>query len=184
MSPPKKKRVYSETFIKNVERFNKQRQRMEKIQRAYNVHTQQYYGKSKRRNLLSNQYDTYKNINPLSLKPSQLNQLLKDNARVIRELGFNSSLSGDLAEASVLTELNNESFSVVDFGDSEGYEYDKDYAMREQERVFSEILYNSLKELRLSRYQLDKVLSRSILSDYTIQEVKNNLLEYWRRLRK
>ena len=180
----KKKTNYSSTFIKNVERFNKQRARMEKIQQAYDTHTQRYYGKAKRHNLLSNQYDTYKNINPLKLKPNQLNKLLKDNARAIRELGFNSKMSGDMAEASVLTELNNEAYTVIDFADSEGAEYDSDYASSEQDRIFAEILTNSLRELRLTRYQLDKVLSRSILPDYIIEDVKEELLEYWKKLRK
>lgn len=181
---PKKKISYSNTFIKNVERFNKQKARMAKIQQAYDTHTQRYYGKAKRHNLLSNQYDTYKNINPLSLKPNQLNKLLKDNAKAIRELGFNSKMSGDMAEASVLTELNNEAYTVIDFADSEGAEYDSDYVSNEQNRIFGEILTNSLKELRLTRYQLDKVLDRSILPDYIKEDVKEELLEYWAKLRK
>lgn len=179
-----KKPIYSNTFIKNVERFNKQRTRMEKIQRAYDTHTQRYYAKSKRRNLLSNQYDMYKNINPLDLTPNQLNTLLRENARAIRQLGFNSDMNGDLAEASVLVELNNEAYVVVDFGDSEGTEYDSDYLSNEQNRIFSELLINSLKELRLTRYQLDKVLNRSILPNHVIDEVKEELLDYWKKLRK
>lgn len=179
----KKKHIYSNTFIRNVERFNKQKARMEKLQMAYEAHNQRYYAKAKRHNLLSNQYDIYKNINPFDLKPNQLNNLLRENARAIRELGFNSNMTGDLAEASVLVELNNEAYSVVDFP-SEGEEYDMDYLISEEVRVFSEILINSLKELRLTRYQLDKVLSRSILPDYAIDNVREELLEYWKKLRK
>lgn len=175
---------YSKTYLKNVERFYKQRERMSKLQQAYETHTQRYYAKSKRHNLLSNQYDQFNNINPLNLKPSQLNKLLNENARVIRELGFNSTMTGDLAEASVLTELNNEAYSVIDFGDSEGDEYDLDVVYNEQDRVFGEILTNSLKELRLTPYQLDKVLSRSILPDYVLDNVRNELLTYWKNLRK
>lgn len=175
---------YSSTFIKNVERFNKQRARMEKIQQAYETHTQRYYGKAKRHNLLSNQYDQYRSINPLKLKPNQLNKLLRENARAIRELGFNSRLEGDLAEASVLTELNNEAYQVIDFMDSEGEEYDADFASSEQDRVFGEMLANSLKELRLTRYQLDKVLDRSILPDYVKEDVKSEVIEHYKKLRK
>lgn len=175
---------YSKTYLQNVERFYKQRERMSKLQQAYETHTQRYYAKSKRHNLLSNQYDQFNSINPLKLKPSQLNKLLRDNARTIRELGFNSKMSGDMAEASVLTELNNEAYSVVDFGDSEGDEYDLEYVYNEQDRVFGEILTNSLKELRLTPYQLDKVLSRSILPDYIIDDVRSEILEYWSKLRK
>lgn len=175
---------YSSTFLKNIERFYKQRDRMNKIQQAYETHTQRYYAKSKRHNLLSNQYDAFNTINPLELSSSQLNKLLKDNAKVIKELGFNSSMAGDMAEASVLVELNNESYLVVDFGDSEGEEYDAEYVYMEQDRVFGEMLLNSLKELRLTPYQLDRVLGRSLLPDYIVEEVRDELLEYYRKLRK
>lgn len=157
---------------------------MSKLQQAYETHTQRYYAKSKRHNLLSNQYEQFNNINPLKLSPSSLNKLLKDNARTIRELGFNSKMSGDMAEASVLIELNNEAYSVVDFGDSEGDEYDLEYLQSEQDRVFGEMIVNSLKELRLTPYQLDKVLSRSILPDYIIDDVRSELLGYYKKLRK
>lgn len=182
----KKKTTYSTTFIRNIERFNKQRARMEKLQMAYDAHNQRYYAKAKRQNLLSNQYDIYKNINPFDLKPNELNKLLRDNARVIRELGFNSNMKGDLAEASVLVELNNEAYNVVDFGKSEGTEYDFDlaYLIAEEDRVFGEILTNSLKELRLTRYQLDKVLKRSFLPQHVLEDVKWELLYFWKILRK
>lgn len=179
-----KKKKYSQTFINNIERFNKQKLRMDKLQRAYNIHNQRYYAKAKRHNLLSNQYEIYNRINPFDLTHKQLNNLLKDNARAIKQLGFNSKMSGDLAEASVLTELNNEAFNVSDFSDSEGSEYDGQYLTFEQERLFGEILATSLKELRLTRYQLDKVLDRSILPDYIKKDVREELLEYWKKLRK
>lgn len=175
---------YSKTYLKNVERFYKQKERMSKIQTAYDTHTQRYYAKSKRHNLLSNQYEQFNNINPLSLKPSQLNQLLRDNAKAIRELGFNSSMTGDLAEASVLVELNNEAYTVVDFSDSEDSFYDAEYLSSEQDRVFGEILRDSLLELRLTPYQLEKVLSRSILPDYIVDMVKDAVLNHYKKLRK
>lgn len=174
---------YSKTYLKNVERFERQRERMRKIQTAYDTYSKSYYGKSKRHNLLSNQYEAL-NRNPLSLTPSALNKILRDNARAIRELGFNSRMSGDLAEASVLTELNNESFSVVDFSESEADEYDLDFIQSEQERVFGDMLFESLKNLRLTHYQLDRVLSRSILPDYITGEVKDKLLDFWKKLRR
>ena len=113
---------------------------MESLERAYSVHNQRYYGKAKRHNLLSNQYEVYKNINPLELSSSELSRVLKENAKAIKELGFNSSMKGDLAEASVLVELNNESYITTDWGDSEGEEYDREYLQNEQDRVFGEIL--------------------------------------------
>lgn len=180
----KLKHKYTSTYVSNVNRFNKQKARMESLERAYSVHNQRYYGKAKRHNLLSNQYEVYKNINPLDLSPGELNRVLKENARAIKELGFNSSMKGDLAEASVLVELNNESYITVDWGDSEGEEYDREYLQNEQDRVFGEILTNSLKSLRLTRYQLDRVLNRSVLPDYVIEDVREELLSYYKKLRK
>lgn len=179
----KLKHKYTETYFKNVKRFQKQKSKMESLERAYNVHNQRYYGKAKRHNLLNNQYEVYKNIDPYDLSPTELNRVLKENARVIRELGFNS-MSGDLAEASVLVELNNESYITTDWGDSEGEEYDREYLQNEQDRVFGEILANSLKGLRLTNYQLDKALSRSVLPDYVLEDVREELLSYFKKLRK
>ena len=179
----KLKHKYTETYFKNVKRFQKQKSKMESLERAYNVHNQRYYGKAKRHNLLNNQYEVYKNIDPYDLSPTELNRVLKENARVIRELGFNS-MSGDLAEASVLVELNNESYITTDWGDSEGEEYDREYLQNEQDRVFGEILANSLKGLRLTQYQLDRALSRSVLPDYVIEDVREELISYFKKLRK
>ena len=179
----KLKHKYTETYFKNVKRFQKQKSKMESLERAYNVHNQRYYGKAKRHNLLNNQYEVYKNIDPYDLSPGELNRMLKENARVIRELGFNS-MSGDLAEASVLVELNNESYITTDWGDSEGEEYDREYLQNEQDRVFGEILANSLKGLRLTKYQLDRALSRSVLPDYVIEDVREELVSYFKKLRK
>lgn len=180
----KLKNKYTDTYIKNIDRFYKQKSRMERLERAYNVHNQRYYGKAKRHNLLSNQYEVYKNIEPGKLSPSELNRVLKENARAIKELGFNSSMNGDLAEASVLVELNNESYITTDWSDSEGEEYDREYLQNEQDRVFGEILTNSLKELRLTKYQLDRILNRSVLPDYVIEDVREELISYWKKLRK
>lgn len=179
----KLKHKYTPTYLKNIDRFYKQKSKMESLERAYNVHNQRYYGKAKRHNLLSNQYEVYKNIEPGKLSPSELNRVLKENARVIRELGFNS-MSGDLAEASVLVELNNESYITTDWGDSEGEEYDREYLQNEQDRVFGEILANSLKGLRLTPYQLDRALSRSVLPDYVVEDVREELVSYFKKLRK
>ena len=179
----KVKHKYTDTYFKNVDRFYKQKSKMESLERAYNVHNQRYYGKAKRHNLLSNQYEVYKNIDPGRLSPSELNRVLKENARVIRELGF-TSMSGDLAEASVLVELNNESYITTDWGDSEGEEYDREYLQNEQDRVFGEILANSLKGLRLTKSQLDRALSRSVLPDYVLEDVREELISYFKKLRK
>ena len=179
----KVKHKYTETYFKNVKRFQKQKSKMESLERAYNVHNQRYYGKAKRHNLLNNQYEVYKNIDPYDLSPTELNRVLKENARVIKELGF-TSMSGDLAEASVLVELNNESYITTDWGDSEGEEYDREYLQNEQDRVFGEILANSLKGLRLTTYQLDRALSRSVLPDYVLEDVREELLSYFKKLRK
>ena len=179
----KLKHKYTPTYFKNVDRFYKQKSKMESLERAYNVHNQRYYGKSKRHNLLSNQYEVYKNIDPGRLSPSELNRVLKENAKVIKELGF-TSMSGDLAEASVLVELNNESYITTDWGDSEGEEYDREYLQNEQDRVFGEILANSLKGLRLTKYQLDRALSRSVLPDYVLEDVREELISYFKKLRK
>lgn len=180
----KLKHKYTNTYVNNVKRFRKQKTRMESLERAYNVHNQRYYGKAKRHNLLSNQYEVYKNIDPLDLSPGELNRILKENAKAIKELGFNSSMKGDLAEASVLVELNNESYITTDWGDSEGEEYDREYLQNEQDRVFGEILTNSLKGLRLTKYQLDRVLQRSVLPDYVVEDVREELLSYYKKLRK
>ena len=174
----------SDTYFKNVKRFREQKSRMERLERAYDVHNQRYYGKAKRHNLLSNQYEVYKNIDPYDLSPSELNRVLKENAKAIKELGFNSSMKGDLAEASVLVELNNESYITTEWGDSEGEEYDREYLQNEQDRVFGEILANSLKGLRLTTYQLDRVLNRSVLPDYVIEDVREELISYFKKLRK
>ena len=179
----KLKHKYTPTYLKNIDRFYKQKSKMESLERAYNVHNQRYYGKAKRHNLLNNQYEVYKNIEPGKLSPTELNRVIKENARVIRELGFNS-MSGDLAEASVLVELNNESYITTDWGDSEGEEYDREYLQNEQDRVFGEILANSLKGLRLTKYQLDRALSRSVLPDYVLEYVREELLSYFKKLRK
>ena len=179
----KLKHKYTPTYLKNIDRFYKQKSKMESLERAYNVHNQRYYGKAKRHNLLNNQYEVYKNIEPGKLSPSELNRVIKENARVIRELGFNS-MSGDLAEASVLVELNNESYITTDWGDSEGEEYDREYLQNEQDRVFGEILTNSLKGLRLTTYQLDRALSRSVLPDYVLEDVREELVSYFKKLRK
>lgn len=180
----KLKHKLSNTYFENVQRFKKQKSRMEHLERAYNVHNQRYYGKAKRHNLLSNQYEVYKNIDPYDLSPGELNRMLKENAKAIKELGFNSSMKGDLAEASVLVELNNESYITTDWGDSEGEEYDREYLQNEQDRVFGEILANSLKGLRLTKYQLDRALSRSVLPDYVLEDVREELLSYFKKLRK
>lgn len=180
----KLKHKYTDAYLKNIQRFKKQKLRMESLERAYNVHNQRYYGKAKRHNLLNNQYEVYKNIDPYDLSSGELNRVLKENARAIKELGFNSSMKGDLAEASVLVELNNESYITTDWGDSEGEEYDREYLQNEQDRVFGEILTNSLKSLRLTRYQLDRVLNRSVLPDYVIEDVRDELLSYYKKLRK
>lgn len=179
----KLKHKYTPTYLKNIDRFYKQKSKMESLERAYNVHNQRYYGKAKRHNLLNNQYEVYKNIEPGKLSPTELNRVIKENARVIRELGFNS-MSGDLAEASVLVELNNESYITTDWGDSEGEEYDREYLQNEQDRVFGEILTNSLKGLRLTTYQLDRALSRSVLPDYVLEDVREELVSYFKKLRK
>lgn len=180
----KLKHKFTDAYLKNIQRFKKQKSRMESLERAYNVHNQRYYGKAKRHNLLNNQYEVYKNIDPYDLSPGELNRVLKENARAIKELGFNSSMKGDLAEASVLVELNNESYITTDWGDSEGEEYDREYLQNEQDRVFGEILTNSLKSLRLTRYQLDRVLNRSVLPDYVIEDVREEVLSYYKKLRK
>ena len=93
-------------------------------------------------------------------------------------------MKGDLAEASVLVELNNESYITTDWGDSEGEEYDREYLQNEQDRVFGEILANSLKGLRLTNAQLDRVLNRSVLPDYVIEDVRDELVSYFKKLRK
>ena len=179
----KLKHKFTDTYMKNVQRFKQQKIKMESLERAYSVHNQRYYGKAKRHNLLSNQYEVYKNIDPYDLSPSELNRVLKENARAIKELGF-TSMKGDLPEASVLVELNNESYITTDWGDSEGEEYDREYLQNEQDRVFGEILANSLKGLRLTKYQLDRVLSRSVLPDYVIEDVRDELVSYFKKLRK
>lgn len=179
----KLKHKFTDTYMKNVQRFKQQKIKMESLERAYSVHNQRYYGKAKRHNLLSNQYEVYKNIDPYDLSPSELNRVLKENTRAIKELGF-TSMKGDLAEASVLVELNNESYITTDWGDSEGEEYDREYLQNEQDRVFGEILANSLKGLRLTKYQLDRVLSRSVLPDYVIEDVRDELVSYFKKLRK
>lgn len=179
----KLKHKYTDTYLKNVQRFKKQKIKMESLERAYDVHNQRYYGKAKRHNLLSNQYQVYKNIDPTDLSPSELNRMLKENAKAIKELGF-TRMKGDTAEASVLVELNNESYITTDWGDSEGEEYDREYLQNEQDRVFGEILTNSLKGLRLTKSQLDRVLSRSVLPDYVLEDVREELTSYFKKLRK
>lgn len=180
----KLKHKFTDTYLKNIQRFKKQKSRMESLERAYDVHNQRYYGKAKRHNLLNNQYEVYKNIDPYDLTPGELNRVLKENSKAIKELGFNSSMKGDLAEASVLVELNNESYITTEWGDSEGEEYDREYLQNEQDRVFGEILANSLKSLRLTKYQLDRILNRSVLPDYVIEDVREEVLSYYKKLRK
>lgn len=175
---------YSQTYIKNVERFHKQAHRMSRLSLIYDTYNRTYYARGKRRNLLVNQFNIYKNINPLELSNSELSKVLTANAKAIRSLGFNSSMKGDLAEAAVLTELNNEAYRVVDFAESESEEYDAEYLSNEQDRVFGDMLYNNLKELRLTKYQLDQALKRSILPEETIKEVRAKVIKYWEKLRK
>lgn len=178
----RRKPKFSETYINNIQRFNKQLDKLGRLQTLYNTHNKSYYGKSKRQNLLSNQYEIYKNVNPFDLKPGELNRVLRENAQAIRRLGYNK-MTGDLAEAAVLTELNNESYNSIDFADSEG-DYDRDFASLEQDRIFGEILANSLRELRLSKRQLDIVLNRSVLPEHIKADVRDDLLNYWKKLRK
>ncbi len=179
-----KKKTYSKSFLADVERFNKQRARMAKIENAYKSHSDQYYARNKRRNLLANSYDRTKNINPLSLTPSQLRNQIKENAAVIKELGVNSAMSGDLAEALVLVELNNEAYENVNFADSETEEIEDWELKIEQDRVFSQMLFDNLKGLRLTPYQFKKALDRSILPWDAKAELVSDYKEYKSKQRK
>ena len=133
---------------------------MESLERAYNVHNQRYYGKAKRHNLLNNQYEVYKNIDPYDLSPAELNRVIKENARAIKELGF-TSMRGDLAEASVLVELNNESYITTDWGDSEGEEYDREYLQNEQD------IWRNISQL-IKRIKINKVSIRQSIKQVSI----------------
>lgn len=172
----------TETYLKDVERFKKQQARFEKITTAYNTYSKNYYGKAKRQNLLHNEERILK-TDPYSLSHKELKQRLKENASTIRELGFNSKMSGDIASASVLVELNNEAYDSVNWLDSEGV--DTSYELLEkQQQVMAEYLIDSLLNLRLTDYQLDRVLERSILPDEEILFVKIVLKDYWKGKRK
>lgn len=174
---------FSKTFLKNVERFKKQQARFKKIESAYNTYSTKYYAKSKRQNLLSNQNEIL-NVDPYSLSPKELNKRLTENASIIRQLGFNSKMSGDTAEASVLVELNNEAYDVTNWAESEQagmFEYD---LLEYQQEIFGQMLFDNLKNLRLTNYQLKQVLSRSILPDYILEEIESQLKDYWSKLRK
>ena len=60
----KLKNKFTDTYLNNIQRFKKQKAKMGSLELAYNIHNQRYYGKAKRHNLLSNQYEVYKNIDP------------------------------------------------------------------------------------------------------------------------
>lgn len=174
------KKKFSETFLKKVERFEKQRARMQKLEQAYNMHAQNYYGKNKRHNLLGNEFNKFNSINPYKLTSGQLDKILKDNVKATRTLGFTSSMEGDYAEALVLVALNNEAYDVVDWI----YEDNTEYFLDLQENVMGQFLFDSLKTLRLTPYQLNRVLDLSNLPDDVVEDVKQSLLNYWKKLRK
>ena len=171
---------FSKTFLKNVERFEKQKARMQALETAYLTHTNKYYAKNKRHNLLGNEFEKIKSINPYKLTPKQLNKVLKDNVKATRSLGFTSSMSGDYAEGLVLVALNNEAYDVVDWI----YEDDYEYWLDTQQDVMGQYLFDSLKSLRLTKYQLNRILEQSNLPDDIVEEVKNSLINYWKKLRK
>ena len=171
---------FSKTFLKNVERFEKQKARMQALETAYETHTNQYYAKNKRHNLLGNEFEKLKSINPYKLTPKELNKVLRDNVRATRTIGMTSSMSGDYAEGLVLVALNNEAYDVVDWI----YEDDYEYWLDKQADVMGQYLFDSLKSLRLTKYQLNRILEQSNLPDDVVEEVKNSLINYWGKLRK
>lgn len=171
---------FSKTFLKNVERFEKQKSRMQSLEIAYQSHTTHYYAKNKRHNLLGNEFEKIKSINPYKLTPKELNKILKDNVNATRQLGFTSSMSGDYAEALVLVALNNEAYDVVDWI----YDDDYEYWYNMQDDVMGQYLFDSLKSLRLTSYQLSRVLEKSNLPDDVVEDVKISLENYWKKLRK
>lgn len=172
--------IFSQTFLKNVERFEKQKIRMQALETAYNTHADKYYAKNKRHNLLGNEFEKIKSINPYKLTPAELNKVLKDNVKATRAIGMTSSMSGDYAEALTLTALNNEAYEVTDWLYNDDYEYWLD----KQADVMGEYLFDSLKSLRLTRYQLNRVLEKSNLPENVVDDVKNSLINYWGKLRK
>ena len=168
---------FSKTFLKNVERFEKQKARMQALETAYETHTNQYYAKNKRHNLLGNEFEKLKSINPYKLTPKELNKVLRDNVKATRQLGFTSSMSGDYAEGLVLVALNNEAYDIVDWI----YEDDYEYWLDKQADVMGQYLFDSLKSLRLTKYQLNRVLEQSNLPEDIVEEVVGSISDEYDR---
>lgn len=176
---------FSKSFLKDVERFEKQQRTMRQLETAYETYAPKYYAKDKRHNLLGNQFQQSKQINPYQLRPQQLRNIIKSNVQAIRRLGFTSQMSGDYAEALVLVSLNNEAYDVVDWYGSSPNAFDSEYeAMDAQEDVFGQMLYDSLRNLRLTNYQLNRVLGQSNLPEHIKEDIKDSLQNYWKSLRK
>ena len=175
----------SDSYINNIARFHKQQKIMNQLESSYNRIAPSYYAKSKRHNLLTNQFETMRNTNPLDLKPMELRKMLSSNTRAIRSIGFTSQMSGDYIDALVLVALNNEAYDVVDWYGGSPNAFDSEWeALDKQDEVFGEMLYDGMKELRLTRYQIDRALGKSNLPEHIKQDVKVSLLNYYKKLRK
>ena len=181
----KRKKTFSETHLNKIRRFQKQQETMSRIESYYKTHTLRYYAKTKRHDILGNSFNVFKGLNPYELTPTNLNKVLKTNAQTLRSLGLNTKITGDYAEAMVLTILNNDAYSVINWWDNSPDEFESEYeALERQENVMGQILYNDLRNLRLTDYQLNRVLEASELPEDVKEEVKQSLINYWKKLRK
>ena len=170
---------YSKTFLKNVERFKSQKEKLNKLERVYKSYADKYYGKNKRQDLLGNQFDIVNKIDPYKLTNKALNSVVKSNVQGIKSIGINSSMKGDYANAMVLVHLNNESINAV------LWEYDgvdQEILNVQKNSIMGDILLTSLKTLRLTEYQIKVALSRSILPNSLLDMIQLELRDYSKKL--
>lgn len=182
--PKRKGKTFSYSFMKEVERFNKQKRTLAQLETAYDTFTDKYYARNKRRNLLGNQFDIVKNINPMELSPMELRAMVRSNVQAIRTLGFTSQMSDDYAQALVLTQLNNEAFRATNWyhGSPNAFD-DENEASIKQEEVMANMLFQQIRPLNLTSYQLKRVLDQSILDSHHKDNIRASIRDYWKKLR-
>lgn len=178
-----KKQRYSDTYIKNLQRFQNQRRRLQDIQRNYSYLSNKFYGRNKRHNLVSNIGDTLENVNPWDLSPTELARTLRRNTELMRDLGgFRGS--GRWMDANILVSISNDALESIEWSSMSQEYYDVDYVEQQRQDVFGEMLLDSLKQIDLSESQIRRLMSKSNLDVSIKRYIEYELLEWNKQVKK
>ena len=175
--------IPNRTRLKLIERLNRQEQKLNRLVNIYNTYESNYYGRSKRKNIIHNSLNTIQSFkgdvyNMSAISNKELSLLIKQNSQLLRTYGSTYNYSNDVLAGFMIVQLNNEAYYAVNWSDSDPT--NDLYELEEMKQdVYADMLLNELVQVspNLGERTLRKILEKSVLEEEYKEWIIENYLD-------